>query len=723
LEDRTVPSTIALVPSEAVPQLVGERITWTATVSDGPKAGLVYQFSDGPVHGPFHVARDFSPDNHFTWTPMEEGRYRIRVTVKQGYAGTDAVSAVVQDVVRTRVTGTDAVITPLSNPLVALYSAPPVSEETTHGLMHVEFSVASAHPSWRSTGELPSEEGKSTNFLVAGMLPNTTYEMRHVLQDGTASAPLLFTTGSLPATLAFPAFTVQQPPAPGSDLNQDMIFHSMFSVDPYNNVLKTVATDLTGRVVWYFDAQQPGLGLSNILAPGLVPGGTVLLLGHDRYSPAPGVQNVLREIDLAGDPLRETSLATVNAQLTALGHDVIYGFHHDVQRLPNGATAVLGFTERTVSIHGTPTAYIGDMIVVLDRNFQVAWAWDTFDHLDVNRAATLGDIAVPGGPGAPPGLDHVAVDWTHSNALAWSPGDGNLTLSVRHQDWVIKIDYRGGRGDGHILWRFGKGGDFTTASTDPYPWPSHQHDAHLVDATTLVLFDNGNARHAKDPNAHNRGQAWTLNEETMTATPVVDVDLGVFSMAFGAAQRLSNGNFSFTSGFQGRLPNLFGQTFEVLPDGTTTYVLKVASGEYRSYRLRTLYKATNDLSDNDKEESERGTRGRHDHVRSSEPEELTILDRPPPDDFWAAAATALTTSPERSSTPTANSAAIPPSTEAVLPLSGMRHDQFFAALTKAGRESPNRRGMHPRDVPVLWLADLYSDDALGKRPFRARLRD
>src|SRR5215470_11063632 len=94
LECRNLPSTISLVPGEPAPQLVGEPITWTATVTDGPTAGLVYQFTDGP----FHMARDFSPSNTFTWAPMEEGDYKIKVTVKQGFAATDAESAVVHDV-------------------------------------------------------------------------------------------------------------------------------------------------------------------------------------------------------------------------------------------------------------------------------------------------------------------------------------------------------------------------------------------------------------------------------------------------------------------------------------------------------------------------------------------------------------------------------------------------------------------------------------------------
>src|SRR5207245_7378417 len=62
---------------------------------------------------------------------------------------------------------------------------------------------------------------------------------------------------------------------------------------------------------------------------------------------------------------------------------------------------------------------------------------------------------------------------------------------LRHQDWVIKIDYRNGAGDGHVIWRLGQGGDFTVNSTDPNPWFSHQHNAHYIDDHTLILFDNG----------------------------------------------------------------------------------------------------------------------------------------------------------------------------------------------------------------------------------------
>jgi hypothetical protein len=251
LEDRMLLSTcmISLSPSEPPPQLVGERITWAATAS---KCGEnpVYQFNVRPTGGPFRVVRDFSPGTTFTWTPMQEGSYDIQVTVKDGYQATDTVSAVVSDVVNSRVTGSHAVITATPNPLVALYSAPPASGDT----VQVEFAVAAPHPEWRSTNPLPIEPGKSTNFFVAGMLPNTAYEMRHVVTSHHHhhhSSPLLFTTGAIQPSLVLPTFTVIQPPGPESDLNKDMIFHQF--AKSASNVPNPLATDLQGQVVWHYD--------------------------------------------------------------------------------------------------------------------------------------------------------------------------------------------------------------------------------------------------------------------------------------------------------------------------------------------------------------------------------------------------------------------------------------------------------------------------------------
>jgi arylsulfate sulfotransferase len=588
---RADPGTVSLTPSEASPQFVGERIIWSATATNVGEAP-VYQFDVGPTGGPLHVVRDFNPTNSFAWAPMQEGDYDIRVTVKEGHQTVQTTSALVHYGVNSRVTGSEAVISPTANPLVALYSAPPGPE----GTVHVEFGIASATSSWRSTDERTSVPGKSTNFFVAGMLPSTTYQMRYIRSDGTTSAPLLFTTGAISPSEVFPSFTVIQPPGPGSDLDQDMLFQQ-FANSP-NNAPNPLATDLSGRVVWYYDVSQSGF-TRTFPGQSLVPGGTVLILGVDRYAPAllPGTLDVLREIDLAGDSVRETNVDAVNAQLTTLGHNPIYSFTHDVTRLPNGGTAVIGLTERTVNINGTPTDFVGMTIIVLDEDFQVAWAWDAFDHLDVNRGPILGEILLSGGADqlalSTPRLP--ALDWVHINAVSWSPADGNLVVSVRNQDWVLKIDYENG-GDGHVIWKLGQDGNFSlnNPTDDPNPWFSHQHNAHYIDDTTLVLFDNGDTRRASDPNADSRGQVWTLDEQTMTATLVYNADLGNYSSALGAAQRLSNGNYSFTSGFQGAPPNIFGQSIEVRPDGSKVYVLQVARTLYRSFRVRTLYEGTGD---------------------------------------------------------------------------------------------------------------------------------
>jgi hypothetical protein len=662
-----LPVTISLAPNADASHLVGDPVTWTATVSNSGNSPA-YQFSVGEAGGPLYVVRDFSRSDQFSWAPMEEGSFNVQVTVKASFDATHTHSAVASYQVDSRVTGSEAVISPTSNPLVALYSVPPGPA----GTVHVEFSIAGDNPSWRSTDERPSVPGLSTNFFVAGMLPSTMYQMRYVRSDGTTSTPLLFTTGSLPSTLHFPTFTVLQPPGSGSDLDQDMLFQQPINFNFPKTFPAPLATDLTGRVVWYYDLSQSGF-TNTYVGDSLVPGGTVLVLGGDRYARRSGAQDVLREIDLAGNVVRETNIDAVNAQLAAPGYNPLLGFTHDVQRLPNGRTAVIGITERTVTINGRPINYAGMTIVVLDENFQVAWAWDAFDHLDVNRGPTLGetvnsgdsdpvDLALPKLP---------AVDWLHLNAVSWSPADGNLVLSIRHQDWVIKIDYRNGAGDGHIVWRLGKDGDFTISSTDPDPWFSHQHNAHYIDNSTFILFDNGDTRRARHPTADSRGQVWRIDEQTMTATLLLNVDLGNYSGALGAAQRLSNGNYCFTSG-------LLGQSIEVLLDGTKAYVLEINRSLYRSFRVRTLYVGVNDRLDD-------GGGGSGSAAGSS-------ASAAPPvafaDAFWTAVATAPAASSARPATAITLLVTAPRQT-ARAPGIAMRLDRSFASPNaQAFRQAP-----------------------------------
>ena len=60
-------------------------------------------------------------------------------------------------------------------------------------------------------------------------------------------------------------------------------------------------------MTWYYDLAGSGLPSSKV-GQSLVPGGTLLVNGSDRYTPVPTAPNVLREIDLAGNAVRETNV-------------------------------------------------------------------------------------------------------------------------------------------------------------------------------------------------------------------------------------------------------------------------------------------------------------------------------------------------------------------------------------------------------------------------------
>jgi hypothetical protein len=553
-------------------------VVWTTTATNcGDAPVYQYKVAITSEHAAFRTVRDFNLGNTFAWGPLQENSYQVMVTVKSSFDATDSTSAAVPGTTNSRVTGTQAVVTPTQNPLVALYSAP----SCDGGSMYVQFRPKSDGNDlpWVTTNTLPCAHGQSRNFLVAGMLANTPYEMVHVTSDGPLPPSLFFTTGTLPDSLDFPSFTVRKGPRAGSDLSQNMVLHN-FVQRPTANAVNILATDLLGRIEWYLDPVQSGVVNG---APGVLESGdTMFFLARDSHRRL-GF-NVLREVDLAGNPLRETNIDAVNAQLTTQGQGIIYGFHHEMLRLPNGNIATLGWNLRTVDLNGVPTPYAGQLLMVLDKDFQVVWTWDAFDHLDYHRGPILGEVC-GGAPCPLPG----AVDWLHANSIAWSAADGNLLISLRTQAWEIKIDYQQGSGDGHVIWRLGQDGDFAVHSTDPSPWFSYQHNVHYLDKKTLLLFDNGNVRCFGVKPCHSRGQTWTIDEKTMTATLQLNVDVGNYSDALGSAERLPNGSFVFTSGFGGTSKHPSGQSIEVLPDGTREYILQGAGHEYRSYRMTGLY--------------------------------------------------------------------------------------------------------------------------------------
>ena len=213
----------------------------------------------------------------------------------------------------------------------------------------------------------------------------------------------------------------------------------------------------------------------------MLPNGELLLnIGENSSSvlsgpPPTGTIIEIREINLAGDTVREISIDDLNAELASASCgaecNVILGdFHHDVTPLPNGHWLVLGNTTRALSSTSTPpltnlpaTTVLGNVIVDLDQNLQPVWAWNEFNHLDPN----VHPLGFP--------------DWTHTNAVVYSQDDGNMIVSMRDLNMVMKVNYANGAGNGAVLWRLGEGGDFTlVGGTDPTDWEYAQHDSSVL---------------------------------------------------------------------------------------------------------------------------------------------------------------------------------------------------------------------------------------------------
>jgi len=581
------PLKVTLLPNLPSPQPVGTIVTLVPRLANATHATHVAQYSVSTDGGAFHIIRDFSQDLVFTWAPeLYEHEARVRVVVRDNDTMKTA-SAELPYRILSRIKDGRPVVTPTAHPLVALLSAPPCPAGSQ---FRAEFRRAGDSVSTHTSAE-PCHAGRSNNVYIAGMRADSEYQIR---PESDANW-ITFHTGLLDGR--FPPVSIPTPRA-GGGRSADQLLVSSILTEPYHNQ----ATDLDGNVVWTLASEG---FLTRVLS-----GGRFLLLVEAANS-----QNdikrwqAVREVDLLGHTLRETNASRVAEQLASRGirskcmkdgEQCVSGFHHEAILLPNGHILVVAGLERMFpdGAQGSknPVDVLGDLVVDLDQDLQVAWVWNSFDHMDVTRKSLGGEKCKlgPGNDGCPSVfLADSANGWLHSNALNYIPTSGDFLISIPEQDWVVKIDYKDGKGSGKVLWRLGLDGDFKAKSDDPYPWFSYQHDVGFdpPGSNRLIVFDDGERRKEKFPKSNNRGQAWELDEKTMTATLVVNADLGVFSPAVGSAQSLSDGGFSFESGMVNP-PVPSSRATEVGADGKIVYVQQAeGTPSYRSFRVPDLYTA------------------------------------------------------------------------------------------------------------------------------------
>jgi arylsulfate sulfotransferase len=402
----------------------------------------------------------------------------------------------------------------------------------------VEFGPDTNYGLTTSSTVVPEGE-TSVNIQVAGMKAKTAYHMRAniTLPDGTQQQDpdRVFTTGDVPPEL-LPDSKVTAPSEMAASPGVELVSLTPGTKDASKR-LTIAALDTAGNLIWYYDYDR-SLGIAQPIK--LMPNGH-FLVNLFVGTTAPG--GTIREIDLSGATVHEFAVTDLNKWLIQAGYTwVANSIHHDFVMLPNGHLLLLVNTNKKFNdLMGFPgqTTVLGDVIVDLDPDYNPVWVWSTFDHLDVNRHPMM------------------FPDWTHSNSLVYSPDDGNLILSMRHQSWVIKIDYANGQGTGDILWRLGYGGDFTLLnSTSPADWFYAQHYAHIVSPNgtgsfQLAMFDNGDNRildtagtscgSAGAPGCYSRPAIFQVDENAKTAQ-IVWAYPTVYSLWGGDIQELPNTN-------------------------------------------------------------------------------------------------------------------------------------------------------------------------------------
>lgn len=155
------------------------------------------------------------------------------------------------------------------------------------------------------------------------------------------------------------------------------------------------------------------------------------------------------------------------------------GYHHDQFEMEDGNLLIL--------TQDPPRGTVEDMCVLVDRKTgDILKRWDYQKCLPQNV----------GGSGS-----QDSHDWFHNNAVWYDKKTNSLTLSGRHQDAVINIDYD----TGELNWVIGDPEGWPAefakkyffkpvGDTKNFDWQYEQHAAVVLPNGDVMCFDNGHWR-------------------------------------------------------------------------------------------------------------------------------------------------------------------------------------------------------------------------------------
>lgn len=481
------------------------------------------------------------------------------------------------------------IVATTANPQVATYTITPPSTAN----VSIQFGIDTTYG--LTTWQQPTPAGGGpVSIFVAGMRINTPYHMRAVLKfsDGSEFDDVdhTFMTGDIPVANLPSISTVTTPgatPQPGVEL-----------LDLVGGVAQRsiAVSDLAGNIIWTYDTGLPQAFIGDPVK--LLPNGHFLM--NVGLGAPDGANSFLLEVDLAGNTIWSMNFGQLNKALglaTCAGCNItVVGTHHDFVALPNGHILVLAaetLPESGLTGFPNPVNVTGDVIIDLDENRNPVWVWSEFDHLDLNRHP----IFFP--------------DWTHTNAIVYSPDDKALIISVRHQHWILKIDYNDGQGTGNIIWTLGHEGDFAlVGGTDPQDWFYAPHDVNIISPNStgifqLLMFDNGNQRLDSTGTiacgtttpCESRVPILQLDETAKTASiEWVDNLDPLFSIFGGSARLLANGNVEFdecaptvTGTNTTMSKGVITEVTKTTPPQTVFQMTVTGQNAYRAFRIPSLY--------------------------------------------------------------------------------------------------------------------------------------
>lgn len=384
--------------------------------------------------------------------------------------------------------------------------------------------------------------GDTALIPVAGLNAATRYNMRVVATSTAGSgtgAPLVFTTGALPADL--PRFTVTT----GGMASPGYVMFATTAGDTSLGRFYALIVDNSGAVVWYrrFATQVTDFQRQ--------PDGS-----FTAFSSLSGERRRFYKMDV---------LANVTGEYSISGGDETAA--HELRLFPDGY-AMLGIRDSLMDLSalgGPKSAPVQGTLAEYQRNGRTL-RWSAFDHLALDEAAP--DIPVV----------TARYDPWHANAIDIDT-DGNLLVSFRNNDLVAKIDAVSGA----VLWRLGGKHNQFTFVNDPLGGFSHQHGIRRLPNGNIILFDNGNLHTPPQ----SRAVEYRLDEAGRRAEMVWEYrhDPPIYSLALGLAQRLADGHTLICYGFVRRV-------IEIDAAGTPQWELTLnepAHFIYRAFRIPSLY--------------------------------------------------------------------------------------------------------------------------------------